>query len=737
MSIVPAAPAAAGQGHRCSPFAGADVCEHAGFALPPGTRPVMFDDDVWDFTQVTGLPVQLPASGRRLDFTAIGTASWRLVGKELMFALLVPRHPAVIVLPRALRTPLHLQTCNGRLRETARLLDWMTGCGIARLQDLREEHCEEYLLHRGRGDAAGDGEDTGGPGPSTRNAVVLTMLDLISYRDLFTADRVQPGLRPWGGRSASAVSGMNTGRHENTTQPVAEEVLQPMLAAALYLTGVLGPHVAGLAGQARMAREAIRQLPKPKLVPARDLLIVLDRHRQEGDPLPRLAGHDIRQRLGSGWRQDDPLLLVSFTQLAVQAGFREFFHHWLPALRPAIEDVAAAVGTRPWWGRTAQHVQAAGGDTELPWTLPLHGLEVIALTEITRTAALVATAGLSGMRAGELMELRTGCRMPVESHGPGRDRYRLASKVVKGQQLGGTADQWVVIEPVFTAIEVAEHLREAPHNGALLFGRFNFGTRYQNFRDWVNGPHGHRLGLDPIPDGPVSLRMLRRTFAITLAYRPGGILASKIHMRHLSVATSEGYAARPGGAQGRLLAEVNRHEQQAKLEVVIAEFRNYQAGIMPAGPGARELTEFFAHVDGTAAAGAPAPKIQRSDRDILNLLSKRAAILHQGTANYCWFADPSRALCLRLAGRPDATAPLIGMCDSARCPQATHHAVHRDVWTGNITSCQVFIGSLGPTRTTEKARLQGDLDRALRVVAGIDSASHADGHDAQEEDPCG
>jgi hypothetical protein len=95
MSILPAVPAAAGREHRRSPFAGADVCEHAGFALPPGTRPVMFDDDVWDFTQVTGLPVQLPASTRRLDFTAIGTASWRLAGKELMFALLVPRHPAV------------------------------------------------------------------------------------------------------------------------------------------------------------------------------------------------------------------------------------------------------------------------------------------------------------------------------------------------------------------------------------------------------------------------------------------------------------------------------------------------------------------------------------------------------------------------------------------------------------------------------------------------------------------
>ena len=30
--------------------------------------------------------------------------------------------------------------------------------------------------------------------------------------------------------------------------------------------------------------------------------------------------------------------------------------------------------------------------------------------------------------------------------------------------------------------------------------------------------------------------------------------------------------ARPGGAQGQLLAEVSQHEQQAKLQAVTAEF---------------------------------------------------------------------------------------------------------------------------------------------------------------------
>src|SRR5205807_5112913 len=108
-----------------------------------------------------------------------------------------------------------------------------------------------------------------------------------------------------------------------------------------------------------------------------------------------------------------------------------------------------------------------------------------------------------------------------------------------------------------------------------------------------------------------SLRALRRTLAIELAYRPGGVLAAKLHLKHMAVATTEGYASRPGGAQAELLAEVNKHESERNLELIWTEFRNYQAGIMPAGPGARELTEFFAHIDAKLdPADAPAAKIQ-------------------------------------------------------------------------------------------------------------------------------
>ena len=138
----------------------------------------------------------------------------------------------------------------------------------------------------------------------------------------------------------------------------------------------------------------------------------------------------------------------------------------------------------------------------------------------------------------------------------------------------------------------------------------------------------------------------------------------------------------------------------------------------------RSLTEFFASIDaGLGAAPAETPKTQRNDRDILNLLTKRASVLHLGPANYCWFTDPSRALCLKLAGTPAADRPLIGMCDSARCPQATHHQSHRPVWAEHAERTKTFIGQLGKTRTTERSRLRGDYDRALRVIAEINAAA--------------
>ncbi|WP_331752449.1 site-specific integrase [Streptomyces chartreusis] len=716
-----------------SPFVGADICREAGFDLPAGTRRPIFDDDLWDFTDVIGLPVQMPLHQRRFDFTAITDPRWRLVAKELVLALLAPRHPAVAPLPRAYRTALHLRTCAGRLAELSRFFHWLADQGLtSSLAQVDARCCEAYLAHR-RYVLDEHGTVVGSQSPAVRRAAALVPIDLVNYRELFTADRPGDDLVPWGGATASAVAEMPNGRDENKTQPVEDSVLQPVLAAALYLLSALGPHAVTLAEDIREAdRIGVRYARKagsrhgrkpPTQHPEAKITALLAEHERTNDPLPLLPDRHVADRIAKGWAANDSLVHVSLDLLARRAVLSQFSPRWLTTLREPLEETLAKVGADREFGRNAASVAAADDNEAVPWTLPLHRLQAVALVGIVRTAAVIVLAAVSGMRSSELMELTVGCRRPPEEPAPGLTRYRLVSKVIKGQELGGIVDEWVVIEPAYRAVELIEQLHPDPREGATLLGRFAFDVRYRWFRNWINSQAGQRLGLAPIPTGPVTLRRLRRTLALEMAYRPGGVLATKIHLKHIAVATTEGYSSRPGGAQAELLAEVNKHESEHNLQLVLDEFRNYQQGTLPVGPGARELTAFFASVDAQLdAVSTAAPKTQRNDRDVLNLLTKRARTLHLGPANYCWFTDPSRALCLKLAGTPAADRPLVGMCDSARCPQATHHPCHRPVWAEYAERTEIFLGQLGTARRTERTRLQGDYDRALRVVTEIDAA---------------
>lgn len=233
-------------GDRPSPFTGADVCGEASLHLPEGAPRPIFEDDMWDFGEVIGLPADMRPHLRRLDFTTIDNPSWRLVAKELILALLAPRHPAVVILARANRTPLHLRTCWGRLFELTSWLNWLSTQGVRSLSEVNDRHCETYLAHR-RYVRDEKGQVIGELGPAVRRMVVQAVADLVSYRELFSADRVDVTLRPWAGTSPSAVAEMPSGRDQNKTVPLDDTVFRPMLCAALYLTGTLGPHVSDLA----------------------------------------------------------------------------------------------------------------------------------------------------------------------------------------------------------------------------------------------------------------------------------------------------------------------------------------------------------------------------------------------------------------------------------------------------------------------------------------------------------
>jgi hypothetical protein len=690
-----------------SPFAGRFEHELTGFELVPGSTGPLFDDGCWDLSVLAGAPAQVKRSQVLFEFAAIANPAWQLVARELMIALLSPGQERVLALPRARRTPANVRTSKDRLYYLTFWLQWLTGQGVTSLRQVTQEHCDRYLQHR----------RALRPTTNTVMHEVLAIKDLARYRELFTADAYPPGFMPWPGRGAAALAGIRSGG-ENRTPPVPAAIFNPAVSAALYLIQHVGPSLLKLLGEVR-AGEAT---PPRRCAPAREeFAALLGSYVEHNRPLPAADAGHVRVRLGWGWRPDDPLLRVNFADLARQLSVRQFTERGIQALRDIAEPAVAAVGIAPLWARDAPVIPAVDGGEPVPWTLPLLRTQIGPLTGLVVTACLLVAAALSGMRSSELMELTTASCTAPRQVGDGLFRFGLTSRRIKGEPWGGSPDEWIVIEPAWRAVELATQLAGIA-DGERIFGRFQFVSRMRVFRRWVNGPAGIRLGLQPIPDGRLTLTMLRRTLALELARRPHGLLAAKMHLKHISVATTEGYTRRPGGAQARFHAEISAAETAHKAELVARVYHDYQAGQLPAGPGARDPITDLHSIDNDQGSTPPPATVVATDRQIELLIKKRAATLHIQAANYCWFTDPGKALCLKLAGTPTATAPLAGLCDAARCPQATFHPQHRDVWASSAATTTTFLGN-PRLPAGEAARLRAEHDRAQHVVAAIDAAT--------------
>ncbi|HEV2633810.1 MAG TPA: hypothetical protein VGX23_01615 [Actinocrinis sp.] len=719
-------------------FAGLRLCPAAGFELPPGVAGPMFDLDVWDFGQVIGLAEYLVPTQVRLEFTKISDARWRTVAKELAAALLLPQHEAVKVLPCAYRTCRSIATCNVKVEELTRFFAWLADQNVGSLGQVTDFHCAGYLAHRSRKrDAAGD--DLGEARSAGAQAVAL-LADLANYREVLSADRLPVGLRPFGGATASKVAGLVLSR-QNKTLTVPDELLQPLLGAALYLVETLAPHILAELDLLERRRATPRALPRGQRTPDfQEMRAVLARQVAQRRPLDR-AAITIRDTRAAGGvlRRGDPLYEVAFDPVARAAGYAVFRMPWLEHLRADFEAALKQVGIAESWCRDAALVPSFGGRTQLAWTVPLDSRALSHLRFLLRFACIVVISATSGMRWSELKELSAGCRLSAREIAPGKTRYKLVSKVIKGQPFGGTQDQWVVLRQAYDCVGLAEQLLFGDAEpGRALFSGMSFSTGMKALRAWVNSPAGARLGLTPLPLGSVSPRTLRQTLAVALAYRPNGLWAVKVHLKHVSVVTSEGYASRPGGAQGRFLAEVGTQEQQRNLEIVAAQYEQFTRGVMPSGPGADELVQFLQCVDGKLGkvAGLTA-NVVLSDRQVQSMMARRAKTLHLGAANYCWYQDPDKALCHKLARRQGQVAgvqgPMFNLCDSARCPQATQGIEHREVWARTVEQNTVFIGQIGRGHKEERARLQADLARAQRVLDEIDRTAAGRGGTGEGE----
>lgn len=716
------APSGTARRRSASAFAQADICELAGLRLKHGTRRPLFEEDLWILTALTKRHRSIQDWELEWDFTEVLNPAWRVVTKELVLAQLAPRFEPVLQCPLAVRTVRSPRTANRTRQQLTAWFNWLTGKGFTELTDVTQDLCEQYLEERSWSLPEPD-RPPRRLDPGTLAEIVRALKLVPLYDELLSADGYPRGFAPWLGRTAAQVVGQ-VARRANRVPPVPDHILHPLLTTCLYLVNEVGPYVADLLDDLRRDVAGAEYLPRFTVQHLPAIRRVLAEMKEAKDPLPALCEQKAAAVDGRGDR--DPLARLAASRLGRRIGVRDLGRSWAyRQLRvdPLLLDLAADVGFAGAWAREAAVIPRADSKEPVPWTEPLADGDIEMMAGYVVTACLVLTSALSGMRTSELAEIEAGARSRTGATKGGGARFRLSSRVIKWKPFGGEPDEWVVIEQVDNAVALAERLTGRA-SGEALFTSIMIGDRLTNLRDWLlRTGNGKRWGLPAIPAGPVNARMLRRTLALAIAARPGGLLAAKVALKHISVATTEGYAARPGGSQRLFLAEVEEAKEENRVQLTVEAFREAQAGRLPAGQGARDLIDAFAQVDADLKEAARSdPKVLQDDAHLESLLRKLAHTLHVGPANFCWFRDPARALCLRLAGTPDATKPLLGMCDSARCPQATHHPCHRPVWADQAASIQVFIES-PRVPAGERKRLVPERERALRVVAELDACN--------------
>jgi hypothetical protein len=392
---------------------------------------------------------------------------------------------------------------------------------------------------------------------SVRSSVqtILSGLTRLWAYDQLTARPAGIGRPPWDQLGVDDyLPATSSGSGENQTEPVAEQVMGPLLVWAMRMVDDLSDDIlrAWAEGQRLVtAGRTNRATPKGKAA-LRAYMTPLIENRA---PLPTIlhrgrlcfAREYIQGLTGAAGSQLNTLLVK--------------------------EGLVAAAAERP--GRCPLDVAVTGTIAGSPWRDTLDLGEMDHLMMHLGTACFIVIAYLTGMRPGEVLGLRSGCCPEPEPDDDGRTgRHLIRGKTFKtardehGNHNSAGVERdvpWVAITPVINAIRVLE--RMVPP-GSLLFdkaahdvagrrqgtGSLKLDTmrdRVEAFITWANAEaNAHSLlteAIPPDPHGAVGTGRFRRSLAWHIARRPGGLVALAIQYGHLRTAFStvtDGYASR-------------------------------------------------------------------------------------------------------------------------------------------------------------------------------------------------
>jgi integrase len=503
-------------------------------------------------------------------------------------------------------------------------------------------------------------------------ANLLTAVRMIwCYREhLPTGCRFAITSNPWDGVPAGQLTKTPKGPYVNKTPRISTDTMECLLAWSLRVIEDIGPDITA----AWLERERRVYVPPAgtdvdygTMTAPKRAQTLIDLARRTGMPLPG--------------KVSDGRVSVNWARLAALIGRHVSAFHLGSKARALIEESGLPIAPERV-GRITGQINGRLWRKE-----PIAVDELPHLVLMLTASCFVVICYLSGMRPGEVLNLRRGCRHTDERTGElllrgqigkGRDRQPPADTAEPGNER-----RWAVVGPVHAAVAMLEDLNgqdllfpavvahpgPRPDNEGQARKQTIINANIQQFIDWVNTTFVSTDGtpaIPPDPQGPIYGSRFRRTLAYFIVRRPRGLIAAALQYGHVQTKVTLGYS---GTADTGWMEDLAIERLEFILEQNDEDWTRLEAGEHVSGPAVAEYRARLAHA--RRFAGRMIPQVRNARR----LLNQADPDIHHGQAMTCVWR-PETAACHKDRRDPDLPAP--DGPDQAECRSTCQNLAYTD-----------------------------------------------------------